>query len=299
MSIENIKLIKSLINNYSIETTPNVYKKYGGFTNLVKKKHVVYITYLPDENSKNVIDTAKKLKLEGLDIVPHLPARSIKNNTQLEKYIGELSEISGCNKILIIGGGGNQLGEISSSMEVLKTEYLSKYNFNEVGLAGHPEGSPDISKKELEKAIIEKNNFAKNADFKMYLVTQFFFEASSLIEWEKHLNKLGNTLEIHAGIPGPASLKTLIAYAKTCGIRNSLRFLSKQALNIAKLASTNTPDKLIYDLANYKNINPQSNLRKLHFYSFGGIKKTSDWLNSLKSSNFIYNSENEFEILDD
>ena len=127
----------------------------------------------------------------------------------------------------------------------------------------------------------------------------FFFEASSLIKWEQHLLKLGNTLEIHAGIPGPASLKTLIGYAKSCGIGNSLRFLSKQTLNIAKLASTKTPDKLIFDLANYKNINSESNLKKLHFYAFGGIKKTSDWLNSLKNSKFIYNSSNEFEIIED
>ena len=46
---------------------------------------------------------------------------------------------------LIIGGGGNQKGTISSTMEVLKTDLLSKYNFTDVGVAGHPEGNPDIS----------------------------------------------------------------------------------------------------------------------------------------------------------
>ena len=187
------------------------------------------------------------------------------------------------DKILLIGGGSKQNGNISSSLEVLQTDYLSKYNYKEVGVAGHPEGSPDISKEELDKAIIEKNNFAKKADFKMYLATQFFFEANSLIEWEKHIQTIGNSLEIHAGIPGPASLKTLITYAKSCGISNSLQFLSKQAFNIVKLASTKTPDKLIYDLAYYKNSSKQSTLKKLHFYAFGGIKITSDWLNLLKN----------------
>ena len=104
-------------------------------------------------------------------------------------------------------------------------------------------------------------------------------------------------MEIHAGIPGPASLKTLIAYAKSCGIGNSLKFFSKQAFNIVKLASTKTPDKLIYDLAYYKNSSNDSNLKKLHIYAFGGIKKTSDWVNLLKKSKFIYNANNEFEIL--
>ena len=114
---------------------------------------------------------------------------------------------------------------------------------------------------------------------------------------KKHIKKIGNNLEIHAGIPGPASLQTLISYAKSCGIGNSLQFLSKQAFNIIKLASTKTPDKLIYDLACYKNSTKHSALKKLHFYPFGGIKITSDWLNLLKKSEFTYNINNEFEIL--
>ena len=299
MSEKNINLIRNYLNNFSIETTPNVYNKYNGFSDLLDKSHLVYITYLPDENSQNIITVAKKLKLEGYEVVPHLPARTIKNNSELEKYIANLSEVSGCNKILIIGGGGNQKGDISSSIDVLKTDLLSKYNFIEVGVAGHPEGSPDINDKEIEKAIIEKNKIALKVDYKMYLATQFFFEATSLIEWEINLKNIGNKLDIHAGIPGPASLKTLISYAKSCGIGNSMRFLSKQAFNITKLASPKTPDKLIYDLAEYKINNNETNLKKLHFYPFGGIKKTTDWLNKLKKSNFLYNLNNEFEILDE
>ena len=71
---------------------------------------------------------------------------------------------------------------------------------------------------------------------------------------------------MHAGIPGPATLKTLISYAKSCGIINSFRFLSKQALNITKIATTKTPDKLIADLAEYRFNEPSSKLIKLHLY---------------------------------
>ena len=277
--------IKNLLNNFSIETTPNVYDKYGDFSEFVPLKNSIYVTFLPDEKSQRVIETSKKLKNEGYDVIPHLPARTIKNTTDLEKYIGDLSEKAGCNKILVIGGGGNQKGNISSSMDVLKTELLSKYNFTEVGLAGHPEGNPDISEKDIENAIIEKNNFSRNSDLKLYLATQFFFEAQSLIKWEKKLDLLNNNLEIHAGIPGPATLKTLVGYARSCGITNSIRFLSKQAMNITKLATTRTPDKLISDLADYKALNSSTKLTKLHFYAFGGIKKTSDWLKSVSELN--------------
>ena len=287
--------IKSLIKDFSIETTPNVYAKYGQFTEFLSEKNDVYVTYLPDEKSENVIETSKKINEEGLTAIPHLPARTIKDNSELEKYIGSLSEIAGCNKILVIGGGSIQTGNIASSMQVLKTDLLSKYNFVQVGLAGHPEGNPDISDKELDKAIIEKNMFAQNVDFKMYLATQFFFESSSFEKWESHLISLKNNLDIHAGIPGPATLKTLISFATTCGISNSIRFLSKQLLNISKLATSKTPDKLIVDLAEYKQMNPSSKLAKLHFYAFGGIKKTSSWLNLITNSSLDIKSNNEFE----
>ena len=109
------------------------------------------------------------------------------------------------------------------------------------------------------------------------------------------LETLNNNLEIHAGIPGPATLKILISYATSCGISNSIRFLSKQAMNIAKLARSRTPDKLIADLADYKNTNPTSKLSKLHFYAFGGIIKTSEWLNLVNDFPLDIDLNNEFK----
>ena len=53
--------IKKMLKNYSIETTPNVYDKYGSFKELVPLKNSIYVTYLPDEDAKRVIETSKKL----------------------------------------------------------------------------------------------------------------------------------------------------------------------------------------------------------------------------------------------
>ena len=128
-------------------------------------------------------------------------------------------------------------------------------------------------------------------------MTQFFFEVRVLKTWEQHINSLGNKLEIHAGIPGPASLKTLIFYSKSCGIGNSIKFLSKQALNIAKIATTKTPDKLIADMAEYKFNTPSSKIKRIHLYPFGGMKKTSQWMNTILENPIKINNNNEFEII--
>ena len=50
------------------------------------------------------------------------------------------------------------------------------------------------------------------------------------------------------------------------------------------------------ELASYINSNQSSNLENIHFYAFGGMKKTSDWLNQLNSSNLIYNNKNQFVL---
>ena len=96
--------IKLLVKDYSIETTPNVYEKIGELKEYLPYNNDVYITYLPNEDPLRVINTSKKIIKEGLNAIPHLPVRSIKNYTMLEKYIGNLSEEAGCKKILIIGG---------------------------------------------------------------------------------------------------------------------------------------------------------------------------------------------------
>ena len=41
MTNEIIRLIKNYLNDFTIETTPNVYNKYQGFTNLLDKNHTI------------------------------------------------------------------------------------------------------------------------------------------------------------------------------------------------------------------------------------------------------------------
>ena len=129
--------IKKLIKGYTIETTPNVYEKFGTLSEYLSRGNDVYITYLPDEDPKRVINTAKKITQEGLNAIPHLPARTIKDYNMLEKYLGNLSENAGCNKILVIGGGGKQIGSINSSLEILQSNLLSNEKYKEPSITSN------------------------------------------------------------------------------------------------------------------------------------------------------------------
>ena len=71
-------------------------------------------------------------------------------------------------------------------------------------------------------------------------------------------------------------MKTLLSFAKVCGVQASARVLRKQGLNISKLMFVNKPDKIISELRGYD---------KLHLYPFGGIAKSAEWLNERQRIN--------------
>ena len=67
--------------------------------------------------------------------------------------------------------------------------------------------------------------------------------------WAADLREAGIDLPIHVGVPGPATIKTLVKYAAMCGVGNSARFIRKQALNITKLLTVSEPTEFVDQLA--------------------------------------------------
>ena len=120
----------------------------------------------------------------------------------------------------------------------------------------------------------------------MYLVTQFCFEAGPVIRWIERLRAIGIGLPVRIGVPGPASIKTLLRYAQECGIGPSMRVLTRQARNVAKLLTVQTPDRLLADLAEFQAADPEQQLRGVHLYPFGGFGKTCAWFTSVAEGRF-------------
>src|SRR3546814_12435059 len=51
-----------------------------------------------------------------------------------------------------------------SSMAILETGLFDKHGVETIGVAGHPEGSPDIAPAALEAALAWKNAFAERSE---------------------------------------------------------------------------------------------------------------------------------------
>jgi methylenetetrahydrofolate reductase (NADPH) len=166
-------------------------------------------------------------------------------------------------------------------MDLLDTGLFDAHGFRHLGFAGHPEGSPDIADPELADALVRKNAFAARTDASCELVTQFVFAAEPVIAWERRIRAAGNRLPVRVGLPGLATIKTLIGHARACGIGPSMQVLLRQARNIARLMSVSAPDALLLDLARHRLDDPDTLLHGVHVYPLGGLARSAAWVQAV------------------
>ena len=279
--------IISLIEGFTIELNPKVRHKLKSIP--LNKKNNVYITYLPDASESDILETVEFVSNNNLTPIPHLPARTMKNLEDVSQFLSKVRERTDSNKILVIGGGGNQLGQITSSLEILDSGVLKEFNFDEIGIAGHPEGSPDISQETIDYFLNKKFNLAKSKNLKLELVTQFFFDSNPFINWCENLLEKEIDLPVRVGFPGPASFKTLLNFGVMSGVGNSINFLKKNSTKVTDLLTKTSNDEMLIKLAEYANKNKP--LKAFHCFPFGGFEKTCLWLNELQNGDFIVENQ--------
>ena len=235
--------------NFSIEISPST-----DLDTLPALKDV-YITLLPGGDFKQTADQAEKLVKKGFNPIPHIPARSIESEVQLKEYISRCKD-GGTKQVLVIGGSREPIGDFDSSIQLLETGYFEDMK---IGIAGHPEGSPDISDSDLEKAMNEKKPYAD------YIVTQWLLDPQPILDF---ISK--QTVPVHVGITGPLKITSLIKFANIVGAKNSLNFLKSNFSKALDLMKPKDPNDLIGKV--------KSHTDNFHIYTFGGLKETNKWL---------------------
>ena len=78
---------------------------------------------------------------------------------------------------------------------------------------------------------------------------------------------------------GPAGVITLLRYAVRCGVGNSAHVLSENPA-FAKALLDRGPEPIIRDLMSWlrEEDATAANIAGLHFYVFGGLNRTLDWI---------------------
>lgn len=281
------RAIVELVSGFSIEVTPGIGEQITTYRDHLPAGTRVYVTWLPGSEFSRTLAAAAKLRRQGMVPVPHLAARDIRDERQLESHLVALRDDAGVEDVLLIAGGlAAPRGAFESTMQVLETGLLERHGIRRIGVAGHPEGNRDIGESGLWAALREKNAYARRSTAEFRIVTQFCFETGPVVAWAEAIAARGNTLPIQIGLPGVTSVGKLIDYARSCGVGPSLRVLTRRGHSVLKLAGVKAPDALVLELAAYRAVNPDSSLAGSHLFPLGGFERTASWALAVAEGKF-------------
>lgn len=279
--------ITALLNGYSVEISPTNEKIVDSAIERLDPKTEVYLTWIPGEDPLKAVAPAGKLRRAGLYPVPHIGARHVESAAQLDDLFGNFVG-EGIDRFLLIGGEREKpLGPYDSTLQVMQSGLLQKHGIKCAKISGFPEGHPAIPEPVLAESMVAKMNYGRSLGLDLQIVTQFVFEGEPIAQWLRHIRRLGVDLPVRIGLAGPAGIATLTRYAMHCGVGNSIRALTKSA-SFGKLLTERDPEPVIRELlAEAPGGDPFAKpfgIGALHFYTFGGLKKTVEWIKSMRGN---------------
>ncbi|MFC6355990.1 methylenetetrahydrofolate reductase [Luethyella okanaganae] len=274
-----------LVGDFSLEMTG---KDIPG---LVEARHSIpagtkiNVTFLGNEDLDMRVAAAGAVRDLGFIPVPHISARRLQSQDQLEEFLWRLQEVGATEHVFAVGGDpATPAGPYEDSFAVIRSGVLPKYGVREVSIAGYPEGHPDISQETLWRALEDKSASLKEQGLDAVILTQFSFDTDPVIEWIEAVRAKGIDSTIRIGTPGPAGVKRLLGFARRFGIGANAMIVKKYGFSLTNLMGTAGPDRFVTDLAEQLAAHPASGSVKLHFYTFGGLLASSEWARTYVAS---------------
>lgn len=272
-----------LMDDYSIEITVKDGSELAKAAPLMVPNTRISVTFLPKEDyQKRLAAVAEVLRL-GLRPVPHISARRIKSEVELETYLSELAKLGASEELFIVAGDPDVPdGPFEDALTVIRSGLLQKYGVRRIGIGGYPEGHSKIGDDQLWQALRDKHAALTEQGIGVSILTQFGFNTEPVFAWLKKLRSEGIDAPVRLGVPGPASATTLLRFAARCGVSASTSVLSKYGLSLTKLMQPTGPDKYVLALAKGMRSDIYGDVG-LHFYPFGGLIATAAWIRAFSA----------------
>ena len=285
--------LHGLLDPFSVEITPREAAKLPPLSDLLVAGTAVYVTYLPHTPWSETVAVARRVVEAGLRPVPHLAARAVPDRAALRPILADLAAVGVEDMLLVAGSQAHAVGDFHETAQILDSGCLEEAGIRRVGIAGHPEGHPDVDDDELARALATKFRIGRERGLEMHIVTQFCFTPEPIVAWERRIRAAGILLPVRVGLPGLTSPARLVKFGLSCGVGPSLKVLRKQAGGVLKLATTPTyhPDETLLGLADAVAEEPASLLRGVHFFPFGALVPTAEWAAGLRDGRFALRDE--------
>lgn len=270
--------LAKLLATYSIEMTAKDSDALRDAKDLIPQGTSVSITFLASETAPARVAAARQARACGFPPRPHISARRIASERELEAFLDDLATQAQIDRAFLVAGDLAQpAGPYFDALALIRSGLLAKYGVRHVGISGYPEGHPDFPAEKLWQALRDKHQALTDLGHTYDIVTQFGFDAKPVLDWLGKLRDGGFAAPVRVGVPGPASVKTLLRFAARCGVGASASVLAKYGVSITRLLTTAGPDALLSELA--AGIEPARHGDVFfHLYPFGGLAKTARWV---------------------
>jgi methylenetetrahydrofolate reductase (NADPH) len=259
--------IAALLSDVNFEIVP--LKGALEVASILPAKSVVTVVASPSRGIEATVDLAVALAERGYEAVPHLSARMIKDRPQLASITDRLSE-TGVDHVFVVGGDAKEAGAYVDALSLLRAMEDEGHTFQQVGIAGYPEGHPSIDDDTLLRAMRDKERHAT------YIATQMCFDAQVITGWVEGMRRQGVTLPVKVGVPGAVTTAKLATVAARIGVGDSLRYLAKGRGSVLGLLRPGPydPNTLLGGITRHGH---GLGIEGLHIFTFNQVAETLDW----------------------
>lgn len=266
-----------ITDGFSLEMTAKDEASLRDAAPLIPAETPIAVTYLPGEEVDARVAATVAVRELGFEPMPHFSARRITSQDDFEAYLKAVVEKAGVRRCFIVAGDPPEpQGPYFDTMALIATGAFERAGIQAIGIGGHPEGHPNMSEAECWAVLEAKVREIESRGMAPLVVTQFGFDPDAFLVWLKELRARGIMCPVRIGIPGPAGIKRLLAFAARCGVGASASVMKKYGVSITNLLGTAGPDKLVDAFA--KGLGEEHGRVRLHFYPFGGLRKTVEWI---------------------
>ncbi|WP_170167163.1 methylenetetrahydrofolate reductase [Paracoccus methylarcula] len=259
----------------SMELPPEMVDGFDPDPGILPRGTKIFLTHIAGKDVRAQIHAAKRLLSVGYVPVVHMGAHNFETEEEYVRLVQAHSR-NGVTHGLFLGGNPRKHdGPFHEALDLLNHDVLRDANFTHALIGGYPEGHPDIGLDALENARRRKLEACHARAMSPEIISQFAFDGDAMAAWANRIAAEEPGLPIRLGLAGVTSLPNLIRFAVLCGVGPSTAVLKKNAGGFMKIMADHDPGGIIEGIeTGYFGTNPLN----LHFFPFGGWKKTLAWI---------------------
>jgi methylenetetrahydrofolate reductase (NADPH) len=245
----------------------------------------VHVTHLANDSCRAIVAQARALAANGFEPIPHIAARSLRSETELDDYLARMVGEAGATRVLLVAGDIDPpRGPFAASLDALKTGLLETRGIRGVSFAAHPEGHPSQPAHAMRQALADRSAYAAHHDLDAEIVTQFCFEAAPILDCIRDLRRSGIAAPVRIGAAAPTNTLRMMNFALRCGVGPSLRALEIHAGKFGEAMTSAGPERIVAELADALASANFGAVAGMHFFAFGGVRHSAEWLQQWRGS---------------